>query len=141
MQRFSYFYTLDVQLMPYRFPKEEKLKSRKRIELLFQKGQSVASFPVRLVYLFEDAPADSQVQAAFSVPKRHFKKAVDRNRIKRQLREAYRLQKNMITPPASGSLILMFIYTGKEMPLWPQVQQSVAKLLSKLPAPQASTSA
>src|SRR5689334_5548279 len=80
--------------MPKRFgfPKAERLKSRKQIEALFAGGKSVSVFPVRAVY--ELLPAEEPgLKVGVSASKRYFKKAVDRNRIKRLLRETYRLQK------------------------------------------------
>ena len=76
--------------------KQERLKSRKLIEKLFEEGKSIKKFPVRFVYLQIEHTSSFPVQASFSVPKRNFKKAVDRNRIKRLLREAYRLEKDTI---------------------------------------------
>src|SRR5438309_2863389 len=76
----------------YGFGKTDRLKSRKQIDELFARGKSIVVFPVRVSYRFFSSEAII-LQAAVSVSKKHFKKAVDRNRIKRLLREAYRLQK------------------------------------------------
>ncbi|MGB4845545.1 MAG: ribonuclease P protein component [Ferruginibacter sp.] len=77
----------------YRFKKEEKLKSRKTIEQLFKEGKSFSNFPFRILWMLNDK-ATAPLQSGFAVSSKHFKKAVDRNRIKRLMREAYRLQKN-----------------------------------------------
>ena len=78
--------------MRFTFGKPEKLKSRKLIGKLFEDGKSVKKFPVRLVYLQTNHTSDFPVQAGFSVPKRNFKRAVDRNRIKRLIRESFRIR-------------------------------------------------
>lgn len=77
--------------MDVRFPKSEKLKKEKVIKQLFSKGKSVYKYPFKLLWL-PNAVAEEQTnpQVLVSVPKRAFKKAVDRNRIKRQIKEAYR---------------------------------------------------
>lgn len=94
--------------------KQERLKSRKLIELLFTNGKSVKSFPLRMVFLEVSQTSKFPIQAAFSVPKRSFKKAVDRNRIKRLLRETYRLQKEMLYSNSKKPAICMISFIGKE---------------------------
>jgi ribonuclease P protein component len=79
----------------YSFPKREHIVSKKLIDQLFNgpSSHSLAAFPLRAVYMWQPRPDGAPaVQVLFSVSKRHFKHAVDRNRVKRQLREAYRLQ-------------------------------------------------
>jgi len=81
------------------FPKKERMVSRLEIEKLFGGGKtrSVVSFPLRMVYtLKERQQGDMPVSLLVSVSKRHFKHAVDRNRVKRQLREAYRKHKQLL---------------------------------------------
>lgn len=99
--------------MNQKFPKREKLKSSKAIENLFLEGKSNTIFPLKMVFkpnsLFEN-------RVAFSVPKRKFKRAVDRNRIKRQLRETYRLNKYLIENDDFENIDLMFIYLGNNFP-------------------------
>src|ERR1700742_2667246 len=75
----------------YTWTKVEKLKSRKRIDEVFKKGRNFSVFPFKVFYLLTAGGAPS-VQAGFGAGSRHFKRAVDRNRIKRLCREAYRLQ-------------------------------------------------
>ena len=82
-----------------KFPKRERLDSRKQIEMLFGGGGSLsmAAFPLRVVYTIKErARADVPAQLLVSVSKRHFKHAVDRNRVKRQIREAYRQNKQLL---------------------------------------------
>lgn len=118
----------------YKFGKNEKLKSRKQIEQLFKEGKSFSSFPLRVVYVFvENEPA--ALQAGFSVSTRYFKKAVDRNRIKRLMREAYRLQKNGLLNPVTGAakkLNVFFIYTGNELPEYELVFEKMGTSIKRL---------
>ncbi|KAB8152082.1 ribonuclease P protein component [Kordia sp. TARA_039_SRF] len=117
--------------MKYRFPKEEKLKSKKCVELLFNEGAAVTKFPLRLVYIATDLPKDVPVQAGVSVAKRRFKKAVTRNHIKRLMREAYRLHKNEVFNRISTSYAFMFLYIGKQEPTFEEVETSMVRLLEK----------
>jgi ribonuclease P protein component len=86
--------------------KKERLKSRKLIGRLFEEGTSIKNFPFRLVYLSTEITSVFSVKASFSVPKRNFKKAVDRNRIKRLIREAYRLEKKMYSKDQIFTVLL-----------------------------------
>ena len=109
---------LKLIVMRQTFKKGEKLKSKKLIEQLFERGKRLKSFPIQLVYLEIDHKSDFLIQAGFSVPKKRFKKAVDRNRIKRLMREAYRLHKHKlpnITDLDTKKHIFMFIYMGSQM--------------------------
>ena len=101
------------------YSKQEKLKKKKLIELLFQEGQSIKAFPVRLIYLPHAHNGPGHFQTGVSVSKKKFKSAVDRNRIKRLLREAYRLEKGELTEnPDTKKHLFMFIYFGdKEVSL------------------------
>ena len=92
--------------------KDEKLKSRKQIEKLFVEGDSLKEYPFRLKYL-KVGDVDNAVKIAFSVPKRNFKLAVDRNRIKRLLRESYRKNKDIFTKGLSGEYVIMFMFTDR----------------------------
>jgi ribonuclease P protein component len=96
------------------FNKEEHLKSKKNIDLLFAKGKGISSNPLRIVYYIEE---NERVlpQVLFSVSKKNFKKAVDRNRIKRQMKEVYRLNRDRhFTPEGKNGYLLAFIFTAKE---------------------------
>ena len=113
--------------------KIEKLKSAKEISLIFQEGKSISAFPVRMFYRkAQFLNTDSTIiKAAFSVSKKHFKKAVDRNRIKRLLRENYRKNKYIAyNNTTSHQYAIIFLYTGKEMPDHNLIQNKIKKLLS-----------
>lgn len=113
------------------FPKEEKLKSKKCIDLLFSEGNSVSKFPLRLVYKATDLPNNVPIQAGVSVTKRRFKKAVTRNRIKRLMREAYRLHKNDVFNKISTTYAFMFLYIGKQEPTFEEIETTMVRLLQK----------
>ena len=99
--------------MDQTYKKIEKLKSEKLIEKLFSEGQSVAVYPLRLVYLKTNYDDPVKVKTGVSVSKRNFKKAVDRNRIKRLMREAYRLNKSKYLNNISDQYAFMILYIGK----------------------------
>lgn len=119
------------------FGKQEKLKSRKLVEDLFARGKSQNVFPIRITYKFLPLPENekSLMQAGFSVSKRNFKKAVDRNRIKRLMREAYRLQKKELLQNLNAQQkkgYVFFIYTDKQMPVYQAIFGTMNKCLSIL---------
>ena len=123
----------------YTLGKNERLKSRKQIELLFSEGKKFVVAPFRVFYLFENPPAINNSQTALQfgvgVSSKHFKKAVDRNRIKRLTREAYRLQKNDLKEKLKlkgRQLNLFVIYTSKEIPDFNLVKDKLALALKKL---------
>ncbi|SFW29328.1 ribonuclease P protein component [Sinomicrobium oceani] len=115
--------------MDQRFSKAEKLKSKKLIGKLFSEGKSVSRFPLRLVYVKTELPGATGVQVAVSVSKRRFRKAVDRNRIKRLLRETYRLNKQGVTDRAGASFAFMILYLGKEIPDYAKTDRKMKELL------------
>ena len=116
--------------MNFLFPKSEKLKSKKTIELLFKEGKSVSKFPIKVLYL----PVENYeiTQVGFTVPKRNFKSAVDRNRIKRQLREAYRLQKHLLKSEDDSKFALFFLYLGKDKLPYQSIESGMRELLEKI---------
>jgi ribonuclease P protein component len=123
-----------IMVKRYGFGKEEKLKSRKSIDELFAKGKSFTVPPVRVSYKFSRTESPC-LQAGVTVSKKHFKKAVDRNRIKRLLREAYRLQKNELkelTVEKSLTGHIFFMYNGKELTDFAVISESMKKCLQRL---------
>jgi ribonuclease P protein component len=98
--------------MKFTLGKGERLKSRKLIGRLFLEGHSVKAYPFKLIYLKVEHTSDFPVQAGFSVPKRRFKKAVERNRIRRLIKEAYRLEKQLVYQGVDASFIFMITFIG-----------------------------
>ena len=115
--------------MSFTYSKKEKLKSKKVIEQLFSEGKSVTVFPLRLVYLEYAFDDEIQFKTGVSVSKRSFKNAVDRNRIKRLLREAYRLNKDRHFNNILASYALMILYIGKEKSEFTSIEDSMNELL------------
>ena len=113
--------------MNFTYNKSEKLKSKKTIERLFVEGKVISAYPLRLVYLKTDEPHKIGV----SVSKRNFKKAVDRIRIKRLLREGYRLNKNELKNNTTTSYAFMILYLSKDMPDFELIQTKTRVLFSK----------
>ena len=105
----------------FKFPKEEKLKHKREIDLLFAKGKWQTCGNMRIISIdLEKKPQEdfliSNQKFGVSVSKRHFKKAVDRNRIKRLLRETYRLNKGIFTDAFGKNSISMIFWISKEKP-------------------------
>jgi ribonuclease P protein component len=117
------------------FPRKEKLKSRKRIEELFLHGQRFVQFPVRVTYRFFPAGEESSVQVGVTAAKKNFKKAVDRNRIKRLLREAWRLQKQGFLEQVKQKGLsgeIFFMYTDKTIAPFGTMMEAVNKSINRL---------
>lgn len=119
---------------PFTLGKKERLKSRKQTELLFQKGKRFSLSPFRVLYLFTEGAAPG-IQFGTGAGTRQFKRAVDRNRIKRLVRESYRLQKLPLQDAAMAArkeVQLFFIYTGKEIPAYEEVYAKMGKAIARL---------
>jgi ribonuclease P protein component len=116
------------------FGRKEKLKSRKQIEELFLNGKSFSVFPLRVTYQFF-ASEETIVQVGVTAGKKYFKKAVDRNRIKRLVREAYRLQKNDLIETIKQKHLkgfLFFVYTDKTIASFSTIKEVMTKALIRL---------
>jgi ribonuclease P protein component len=110
--------------------KQERLKSKTLIGKLYKEGNSVKSFPLRMVYIQEEHGSNYPAQVGVSVPKRNFKKAVSRNRIKRLLRETYRKQKQEVYNSIDKPYVFMISYIGKEEFTYAEIAVKMEKLLT-----------
>lgn len=119
----------------FSYNKFEKLKSRKQIELLFAKGKSISAFPVKVFYLPVDHTPMHPVQVGVGVSARNFKKAVDRNTIKRRMREAYRLHKlplHEYLVAQQKSVAVFILWIDKQMPTTAALQELMPAVIEKL---------
>lgn len=113
------------------YNKDEKLKSKKSIELLFEEGRSVKAFPLRMVFLETPLPSQEvSIRASVSVSKRNHKLAVTRNRIKRLMREGYRLNNNKIDTKGT-TFAVMIIYTSRDVLSFKEINKATVKLLKR----------
>jgi len=130
----------------FTYQKKDKLKSRKQTQHLFSTGQAINVFPIRLIYTIEPMASNAESESATSVlqagvgaPSRTFRKAVQRNRVKRLLREAYRLEKpNFISQAALNNkrVNLFFLYTDAlvltQVEIQGKLKEALSILVSKL---------
>ncbi|MEO9872560.1 ribonuclease P protein component [Ekhidna sp.] len=118
-------------LSKYSFPKKEKLTGKKKIEELFKNGSSFYLNDFQVRHLRSDQEGLNQI--LISVPKRNFKRAVDRNLLKRRIREAYRLNKDLaIRKHSQRSYYIGFIYLSKEILTFHDIQTQLIKCLERL---------
>ena len=119
----------------YSFSKKERLSNKKSISLLFEKGYSFYSHSFSVVWSYSDRPIPFPAQMAVSVTKKSFKRAVDRNRIKRLVREAWRLNKNSLynlLKEKERQIIIMLLFTGEEIPDFHDVNTQVKNIVLKI---------
>ena len=119
------------------FRKQERIVSHQLIETLFEKGdsQSLAAYPLRVIYTqTERRPDCAETQILISVPKKRFKHAVDRNKVKRQVREAYRKNKHLLGGYLSESkqLLIAFVWLSDKHCTSAEVEKRVVSLLQKM---------
>ena len=115
--------------------KEERLSWKRYIDLLFEKGQSFVAFPLRVVYLPLEEAMPAPVSVLISVPKKKFKRAVKRNLIKRQVREAYRVRKYDLIGPLTEKnkrMLVAFLYLDKEIHPFADMEKAMIKAIKVL---------
>lgn len=117
--------------MNFNYPKNEKLKSKITIGLLFSEGKSVSKYPLRLVYHSGALGDDQQLKVGVSVSKKYFKKAVDRNYFKRVLRETYRLNQHLLKDQLSQPYALMLFYQSKDRLTFEEINSKTIQLFEK----------
>ena len=123
------------QMEKFTFKKNERLCSQKIIGNLFQKGNSFTLFPVRIYWQITTSEQFSPARIAISIPKKKFKKAVDRNLIKRRIKEAYRKNKqNLYHDLKSKNLNIVFIliYLAHDLMAYPELEEEMILTLQKL---------
>lgn len=117
--------------MSFSYPKHEKLKSQKQLDLLFAGGKSVSKYPLRLVYVPVELENKEKIKFGVSVSKKNFKKAVDRNYYKRLLRECYRLNKALLLENLEKPYSMMFFYQSKDKMTFAEMNEKTKLLFEK----------
>jgi ribonuclease P protein component len=115
--------------------KTERLYEKKAIDTLFAEGESITQSPVRLLWKRNEGESKPSVKAAFTVPRKNFKKAVDRNLLKRRMREAYRKNKYILIGAVDSKLQhyhLMFVYISREKVLYKEIETKIVLTLQRL---------
>lgn len=122
----------------YTLCKEERLYAEKRIEALFAGGSSFIAYPLRVVYITRECNLEDEsptVSILTSVSKKRFKRAVKRNRVKRLIREAYRLNKKdfiEFAAQSGKSFDIAFLYLKSELPTYSEIEKAVLKTINTL---------
>lgn len=119
----------------YTFSASERLKSRKQIGLVFNQGRHINLPPLRTSWILANRAGVEALQAGVGASGKHFKKATDRNRIKRLLREAWRLQKNPLKELLKSreqNMYVFVIYNGRELPQLDQVMEKMKEVIDRL---------
>jgi ribonuclease P protein component len=117
------------------FGRAERLKSRKQIEALVKDGRSIAAEPLRMIWKETSEAQKRPVNATVAVSKRNFKRAVDRNKLKRRMREAYRRHKNELYQALAlkdKKIDLMFFHVSKQMSGYESIETGMKNALQKL---------
>ena len=117
--------------MNFTYPKNERLKSKTTIGLLFSEGKSVSKYPLRLVYCPVGENSEEKTKIGVSVSKKYFKKAVDRNYFKRVLRETYRLNKHLLLDNLDQPYSFMFFYQTKDRLSFEEINNKTIQLFEK----------
>lgn len=119
----------------YTFPKSERVCLQREIDALFQEGKSFIAYPLRVIYVEQKPESGAATAILISVPKRKLRYALDRNRMKRLIRENYRLNKHPLLDALKEKekhLLLAFIYLESERVAYPVIESAMKKALSVL---------
>jgi ribonuclease P protein component len=122
-------------LKQFTLSRNERLKSRKQIDLLFRQGTHLNIFPLRVSYISGNEASEEPLQFGVGVSGKWFKKAVDRNRVKRLVRESWRVQKNglkEILREKQLNMIVFIVYTGRELPEYDHIRESTERVIENL---------
>jgi len=130
------FLFLAMAMEDFTFKKEERLSQKKEIDLLFEKGKRFNVFPFSVIHYSDDVlDGNSKLKLLVGVPKKHFKKAVDRNKIKRRIREAYRLNRNDLKASLETNntkILLAIIYNDSETIKYLKLEDKIISILNRL---------
>ena len=118
----------------FSFSKKERITGDKRIEVLFKNGSGFISYPLRIIYLIHEQKNDNGCSVLISVPKKRIKKATDRNRLKRLIRESYRLNKALLDNAelSESSIDIAFVYVKDTESDFADIQKAMQKALKKI---------
>jgi len=115
--------------------KEELLSGKREIEQLFNQGHSFFENPFRIIWEIKNTPLSDRCKVLFSVPKKRIGKAVSRNTLKRKMREAYRLNKNLIVDVVGSKdeyFVIAFVYVGNELIDFDEIERKIILSLKRL---------
>lgn len=121
--------------MKYTFTKKERLSSKKLIDQLFTEGKTFFSYPFKVFYLFQEAEKEFPVQVLITVSKKNFKKAVDRNKLKRLVREGYRKNKLLLHDylnENNKSVLFGLVYVGETILSYQEMERKLILILQRL---------
>ncbi len=119
----------------FKFNKAERLKNHHLLSALFTSGKSFSAYPLRVVYIPIQEKGQFPAQFSLSVPKKKFRLAVDRNRLRRQVREAYRLHKHLLYEDLTSKgqrIALMVMYVAKEEKSYKDIEQAMKRIIKGL---------
>ena len=117
------------------YPKAERLKSLLVLDKAFSEGSNIKAFPILARHTSSNHDAEVPFQVATTVSKRRFRKAVSRNRIKRLMREAWRIEKHLLEAnwkPGDQKKALVLIYVGKDIPTFAECSHTIKKIVNVL---------
>lgn len=118
------------------FPKHERISWKRHLDLLFAEGKSFVAYPLRIIYIpVEKDYSGSTVSIVVSVSKKRFKHAVDRNVLKRRIRESYRRQKHELIDffnQKDSALLIAFLYISKDKASFETIDKGISKAICTL---------